>query len=146
MDKLCCQLLTNFEAVSGGMWSSNPWRVQSLSGVFLHNLLRNLSNKLICSAKAWAKFECIYSYKCKSFLTLNLMTGIKKLNSYRDYWSSKLEIRDPLISSVMSRDRFAWLLCNLYLNDNSLQPVRYSVNFDKRADKALWKSSKDRPA
>ncbi|XP_050305079.1 piggyBac transposable element-derived protein 4-like [Anthonomus grandis grandis] len=57
--------------------------------------------------------------------------GIKKLPSYKDYWSSRLEMRDPLISSIMSRDRFSWMLANLHLNDNSVQPGRDHQNFDK---------------
>lgn len=67
----------------------------------------------------------------KVFLALNLLMGIKKQPSYRDYWSSMPELRDHYISSKMSRDRFAWHLGNIHLNDNSQQPDRASANFDK---------------
>lgn len=36
--------------------------------------------------------------QCVFFLGLNVMMGIQKLPLYRDYWSSKQEIRDPFIS------------------------------------------------
>ncbi|KAH1021503.1 hypothetical protein HUJ04_011009 [Dendroctonus ponderosae] len=51
--------------------------------------------------------------------------------SYRDYWSSRPELRDPLISSAMVRDGFSWILANIHLNDNSVQPGRDSPNYDK---------------
>lgn len=57
--------------------------------------------------------------------------GIKKLPSYRDYWSSSLELRDSYIASTMSVNRFGWLLSNLHINDNSKMPTRDSPNYDK---------------
>nr|CAH7764664.1 unnamed protein product [Callosobruchus chinensis] len=57
--------------------------------------------------------------------------GIKPLPSMRDYWSSRRELRDPFISSCMSRDRFIWLTRNIHLNDNSVQPKPHEDNFDK---------------
>ena len=50
--------------------------------------------------------------------------------SYRDYWSSRTEMRDKYISSAMSRDRFFWLLTNLHLNNNAMQPKK-DINYDK---------------
>ena len=67
----------------------------------------------------------------KTFLGINLLMGIKKLPSLRDYWSSRRELRDPYISSCMPRDRFEWLIANLHVNDNSLQPKPGQANFDK---------------
>nr|CAI5832825.1 unnamed protein product [Callosobruchus analis] len=68
----------------------------------------------------------------KVFLALNLLTVIKPLPSMRDYWSSRRELRDPFISSRMSRDdRFIWLTRNIHLNDNSVQPRPNKDNFDK---------------
>lgn len=57
--------------------------------------------------------------------------GLKKMPSYRDYWSAKDELRDHFISSVISRDRFSWLLSHIYLNDNSVHPTRRNANYDK---------------
>ena len=51
--------------------------------------------------------------------------------SYVDYWSSSEELRDPYITSAMSRDRFAWHLANVHLADNSVMPGRDSPNYEK---------------
>lgn len=71
------------------------------------------------------------SDEIRKFLGLNLLMGIKKLPSYRDYWSSNFAIRDNFISSVLPRDRFVWLLGNIHLNDNILMPKRDQPNYDK---------------
>lgn len=65
------------------------------------------------------------------FIALNLVMGIKKSPSYRDYWSSSPDLRDEYISSFMSLNRFSWILGNLHLNDNNLQPTRNDPHFDK---------------
>lgn len=67
----------------------------------------------------------------KIFIAINLLMGIKRLPSVRDYWSSRRDLRDSFISSCMPRDRFIWLLKNLHLNDNSVQPKAGENNFDK---------------
>ena len=41
-----------------------------------------------------------------AFISVNFLMGVKLLPSYRDYWSSRLELRDSYISSAISRDRF----------------------------------------
>lgn len=66
-----------------------------------------------------------------AFLGLNLLMGIKRSPSYRDYWSSAADLHDSFISKVMSVNRFGWLLSHLHLNDNILQPARNHPNFDK---------------
>ncbi|KAF2903344.1 hypothetical protein ILUMI_02840 [Ignelater luminosus] len=55
-----------------------------------------------------------------------MLMGIKKLPSYL---SSRHELRDEYISSVMPRDRFSWLLGNFHVNDNERQ--KGDKNFDK---------------
>lgn len=67
----------------------------------------------------------------RSFLGLNLLMGIKRSPSYRDYWSTAPDLHDPFISKVMPVNRFGWLLSHLHLNDNILQPARDHPNFDK---------------
>lgn len=67
----------------------------------------------------------------KTFFAINILMGIKHLPSYRDFWSSRLELRDSYISSLMSRSRFDWLLSHVHLNDNSMLPTRNSPNYDK---------------
>lgn len=66
----------------------------------------------------------------KIFLAINILMGVKKLPSYRDYWSTQTELRDSYISTLMSRTRFD-LFGNFYLNDNALQPDRGDFNYDK---------------
>jgi len=67
----------------------------------------------------------------KAFLGLNLLMGIKRSPSYKDYWSTAPELHDAFISSVMTQKRFGWLLSHLHLVDNSLMPSRTSPNYDK---------------
>ncbi|KAH1006079.1 hypothetical protein HUJ04_006957 [Dendroctonus ponderosae] len=57
--------------------------------------------------------------------------GHKKSPSYRDYWSSSPQMRDPFISSAISRNRFPCLLGNIHLNDSSIQPDQNYSHFDK---------------
>lgn len=57
--------------------------------------------------------------------------GIKRLPSYQDFWSNKLELRDGYISKLIPRTRFDWLLENLHLNNNALQPKHGEPGFDK---------------
>lgn len=71
------------------------------------------------------------SEEIKCFIGINLMMGIKKLPSYKDYWSSRQDLRDHFIASAMSRNRFSWLLGHIHLNDNSLQPKKGQPEFDK---------------
>ncbi|KAJ8971169.1 hypothetical protein NQ314_000846 [Rhamnusium bicolor] len=65
----------------------------------------------------------------KRFIGLNLLMGIRRIPYYRDFWSSKSEIRDRYISAAKQRTRFHWLLANIHLNNNSVQPGRNSVDF-----------------
>lgn len=67
----------------------------------------------------------------KTFIGINLLMGIKKLPSYRDYWSTKPSLHDSYISRLSTVHRFGWHLSNIHLNDNNLMPNRGSPNFDK---------------
>nr|CAH7754792.1 unnamed protein product [Callosobruchus chinensis] len=67
----------------------------------------------------------------KTFLGVNLLMGVKPLPSYRDYWSSNDQLRDSYVSAAISRARFTWLLANLHLADNSIQPRRNEPGYDK---------------
>lgn len=57
--------------------------------------------------------------------------GIKHLPSYKDSWSSRYDIPDHFIASVISRNRFSWLLGNVYLNNNLVQPKQGENAYDK---------------
>lgn len=67
----------------------------------------------------------------KAFLGINILMGIKRSPSYRDYWSNEIDLNDPFISRIMPVNRFSWLLGNLHLNDNSVMPLRGDERYDK---------------
>lgn len=66
-----------------------------------------------------------------TFFGINILMGIKRLPSYRDYWSSDIDLNDPFISKLMPVNRFSWLLGNVHLNNNSLMPKKGEPGFDK---------------
>lgn len=65
------------------------------------------------------------------FIGINMLMGIKKLLSYRDFWSTNEILHDSYVSKQMAVNKFTWMLGNLHLNDNSLMPKREVKNFDK---------------
>ncbi|KAF0758339.1 piggyBac transposable element-derived protein 4-like [Aphis craccivora] len=67
----------------------------------------------------------------KTFLGLNILMGLKRQPSYRDYWSTAPDLNDSYISKQMTVNRFGWFLINIHCNDSSLEPKRGSPNFDK---------------
>ena len=67
----------------------------------------------------------------KKFIEVNIMMGIKRLPSYRDYWSSNSQFNDAYISSSMPVKRYSFLLINLHLNDQTKEPEGGDANFDK---------------
>ena len=67
----------------------------------------------------------------KKFIRVNIMMCIKRLPSYRDYWSSNPQLNDAYISSSMPVKRFSFLLSNLHLNDETKEPNKGEANFDK---------------
>lgn len=67
----------------------------------------------------------------KVFIALNILMSVKRLPSYRDYWSSRPDLRDTFIASHMTVKRFGWLLTHMHLNDNSQMPARGDDTYDK---------------
>lgn len=65
------------------------------------------------------------------FLGVNILMGIKKLPSYRDYWSSNEKLNDPYISRLMPVVRFGYILGNIHLADNEQEPEKQHKNYDK---------------
>lgn len=94
--------------------------------VFQTNLYAE--QKQIASGKSYTRTN---EREIRAFLGINLLMGIKRMPSYKDYWSSCPELHDSFISSIMTVKRFGWLLGNIHINDNSLIPDRSSPNFDK---------------
>ncbi|XP_051170470.1 piggyBac transposable element-derived protein 4-like [Leptopilina boulardi] len=78
-----------------------------------------------------AKSEPVTREEILTFLGINILMGVKKLPSYRDYWSLNYQLRDTYISSAMSVNRFGFLLTHLHLNDNSKEPKRGHAAYDK---------------
>jgi len=87
------------------------------------------------------------------FLGINILMGIKKLPSYRDYWSYDKKLNDPFISSLMSVVRFGFILDNLHISDNSTEPKKGEPNYDKlyklrpllnRLQETFWSSKHTR--
>lgn len=87
-------------------------------------------SNLYCKQKG-ISFDAITSEEIKKFLGLNIAMGIKRLPSYRDYWSTNFQLNDPYISSVMSVKRFSFLFSNLHLNDSTKEPKRNEPEYDK---------------
>lgn len=67
----------------------------------------------------------------KKFLGINILMGIKRLPSYRDYWCSIEEIRDFYISKIMPVNRFGYLLSHLHINDNTNMKSHSEPGYDK---------------
>lgn len=65
------------------------------------------------------------------FLGINILMGIKKSPSYRDYWSSNPQLHDSYISSLMTVNRFGFILNHLHLNDNTKEPKKGETGYDK---------------
>ncbi|XP_058801241.1 piggyBac transposable element-derived protein 4-like [Phymastichus coffea] len=77
------------------------------------------------------KQDPITKEELKIFLGINILMGIKKLPSYRDYWSENPQVRDSYISSLMTVNRFSFFLPHIHVNDNSKEPKKGDPNDDK---------------
>lgn len=114
-------------------------QLETPTEVFLAVFPSNLIQKIVFETNLYAlqKKGNASSYtqtnedEMKKFFAINMLMGIKKIPSLRDFWSSNYILRDNFITTVLSRDRFVWLLGNLHLNDNSIMPERNSPNYDK---------------
>ncbi|XP_022168644.1 piggyBac transposable element-derived protein 4-like [Myzus persicae] len=60
---------------------------------------------------------------------LNILMGIKRSPSYRDYWSSAPDLHDSYISQLVNR--FGWLVPTIHLNDNKMIPKKNEIGYDK---------------
>ena len=65
------------------------------------------------------------------FLGINILMGIQKSPSYRDYWSSDPKLNDSFIGSLMTVVRFGFILGNLHISDNSKAPKKGEPNYNK---------------
>lgn len=124
-----------FEQASGP--NNIPEEAESPTDIFFCLFTKELIEKIVFETNLYAtqgtnnRFIPTTFNEIKCFLGINLMMGLTKKPSYKDYWSSKMQMRDPFISSVMSRDRFNWLLGHIHINDNSIQPKKHEHGYDK---------------
>ncbi|XP_035229209.1 piggyBac transposable element-derived protein 4-like [Stegodyphus dumicola] len=113
-----------------------PWKTNSPIALFLFLFDMVLMENVVFQTNLYATqkdkpFNSLNLNELLKFLGINLLMGIKRIPSYRDYWSSTPEMHDAYISDQMSVKRFTWILSHLHLNDNTVQPQRGSPEFDK---------------
>lgn len=65
------------------------------------------------------------------FIGINILMGVKKLPSYRDYWSANTQLHDSYVASLMTVNRFGFFLSHLHINDNMKEPKREDPTYDK---------------
>lgn len=65
------------------------------------------------------------------FIGINILMGVKKLPSYRDYWSANIQLHDSYVASLMTVNRFGFFLSHLHINDNMKEPKRGDPTYDK---------------
>lgn len=110
---------------------SDPSPLDIFFKLFDENIIENLVFQTnLYAQQEGKKYICIED-EIKTFLGINLLMGIKKLPSYRDYWCSDDDLHDPYISKLMIVIRFGWIISHLHSNDNTLLPSRNSPDYDK---------------
>lgn len=81
------------------------------------------SNQLKANS-IWAKWTTVKLHEVYQFFSIILHMCVVKKFKIRDYWSTEKLISTSYASSIMSRDRFASILANFHIGDNSTA-VRY---------------------
>lgn len=94
---------------------------------FIETLVRQTN---LYATQTKKKFEKVTFNEMKQFLGINILMGLKKSPSYRNYWSKDIAMNDPYISSIIM-NRFGFLLSNLHMADNSKAPKKGEPGFDK---------------
>ena len=113
-----------------GLTDHTPYKICSL--LIGDDIIRNITFQTNLYAQQTGKrYTPTNETEIRTFIGINLLMGIKRQASYRDYWSSAPDLHDPYISKLISVSRFGWLLSYIHLNDNTLTPKRGDPNFDK---------------
>ncbi|XP_046681368.1 piggyBac transposable element-derived protein 4-like [Homalodisca vitripennis] len=124
-----------FRKTSGPSHENLSSPIDYFMDIFPEDLINRIvfQTNLYCTQKlqGGSNFVPTTNNEVKVFLGINILMGIKRLPSYRDYWSADPAIRDPFISSAMTVNRFGWFLTNLHLNDNTNMPNRQDPAYDK---------------
>ncbi|KAI4466857.1 piggybac transposable element-derived protein 4 [Holotrichia oblita] len=84
--------------------------IESPVETFLYLFTEQLIKKLVFETNLYStqeggRFISTTFDEMKSFLRINIMMGLTRKPIYKDYWSSRHEMRDLFISSAMGRDR-----------------------------------------
>lgn len=58
-----------------------------------------------------------------AFIGMTFCIGYHKVPSYKHYLSTVNDLNVPVISDVISRERFSEILSNIHVNDNTKIPV-----------------------
>lgn len=66
-----------------------------------------------------------------TFIEINILIGVKKLPYYWDFWSTNSQLHDSYISSLMTVNRFGFLLNHIHINDNQKEPKKGDVRYNK---------------
>lgn len=103
-----------FEAV-GPDQSQGPEDQLSPSEVFVRLFSQELFEIIAYNSDLYATQRCksnkpTNSEKIKMFLAINLLMGIKKQLSYRNYWSPEPMSKNTYISGIIGIDSFKWLI------------------------------------
>ncbi|KAF2881110.1 hypothetical protein ILUMI_25058 [Ignelater luminosus] len=96
---------------------------------YLRNMyLKRMHSKLIFLLPNGNAFISTSAVEMKFFVAISILMGIIVKPSYK---SSKLELRDSFISTLVSKDKFSWLLGNNHIKNDVLQPNRGISGIDK---------------
>lgn len=110
----------------------DPTPLKLFSQLFTHELMELIVFQTnLYATQAGKNFIPTTIDEIRVFLGINLYMGIKRLPSYRDYWSTSPDLHDEFVSKLMTVKRFSFLLSHLHLNDNILMPRRGMPGFDK---------------
>ena len=94
------------------------WRANCQNSVYYEQ--NNNKNDVLVTAE-----------EMKKFIGVNIMMSIKRLPSYRDYWSSNPQLNNAYISSSMAVKRLSFFLSNLHLSDQTKEPKTLYENCTK---------------
>lgn len=67
----------------------------------------------------------------KAYVGILFLMGVIVLPNYRNYWSKRRCLRQPVIAEVMSRSRYVEISKYFHLNDSTTNPPRISPRHDK---------------
>ena len=97
----------------------NPSQLQIFSeAVGLEGLLTLIKNESERYAEQSRRTFQISTAEISAFLGINILMGIHKLPSMKDYWSVEEGLGNILIQNTMTRSRFLEILQNLHVANN----------------------------